>query len=155
MRQLKDKLCLKCNTSFSPTGSCQKFCQECRVIVLRESSKTRTREYRRRKGVPVGVGKGGSNQSRHEDSQYKNGIGFFMKIRTEIKANRRYCNRCQRDLSEATRYQWCVHHIDHDRSNNDEGNLELLCKRCHQIEHNCHRAFEGSTTREQSRRDLD
>lgn len=42
------------------------------------------------------------------------------------------CNRCQ--------YQICisilqVHHIDHNRSNNELSNLEILCPNCHAIEH--------------------
>jgi hypothetical protein len=28
-----------------------------------------------------------------------------------------------------------VHHIDEDKSNNDDSNLELLCKRCHMFKH--------------------
>ena len=30
-----------------------------------------------------------------------------------------------------------VHHKDHNRKNNVESNFELLCKRCHQVEHEC------------------
>lgn len=30
-----------------------------------------------------------------------------------------------------------VHHRDEDRSNNDPANLQPLCKRCHQLLHNC------------------
>jgi HNH endonuclease len=29
-----------------------------------------------------------------------------------------------------------VHHIDEDKSNNDDSNLEFLCKRCHDFKHN-------------------
>jgi len=30
-----------------------------------------------------------------------------------------------------------VHHLDHDRTNNQLENLTVLCKRCHQIHHDC------------------
>lgn len=42
--------------------------------------------------------------------------------------------------------EWVGHHKDHDRTNNTIENLSLLCKRCHQIEHECCKAFEGVTT---------
>ena len=29
-----------------------------------------------------------------------------------------------------------VHHIDKDKANNDDSNLEFLCKRCHDFKHN-------------------
>ena len=47
------------------------------------------------------------------------------------------CERCGKDLEDATRWKWCVHHKDHDHSNHELSNLELLCKRCHQLEHSC------------------
>jgi hypothetical protein len=47
-------------------------------------------------------------------------------------------------LISVGKYEWVVHHRDHDRSNNVDENFELLCKRCHQIEHECHKAFEGA-----------
>lgn len=28
-----------------------------------------------------------------------------------------------------------VHHVDHDKSNNKDSNLEYLCKRCHMVKH--------------------
>jgi len=41
------------------------------------------------------------------------------------------CNRCNYDQKRIL----VVHHIDHDRSNNDISNLEILCPNCHAIEH--------------------
>ena len=43
--------------------------------------------------------------------------------------------------------QWTTHHRDHNHQNNpkDGQNWELLCKRCHQVEHKCWLAF-GTTT---------
>jgi len=42
------------------------------------------------------------------------------------------CERCSYDKHEAA---IIVHHRDHDRSNNDLSNLEVLCAICHAIEH--------------------
>jgi 5-methylcytosine-specific restriction endonuclease McrA len=33
--------------------------------------------------------------------------------------------------------QWVVHHRDHNHANNVDSNFELLCKSCHQKEHDC------------------
>ena len=77
---------------------------------------------------------------------YKDGSYTYETIRQEIKQQKGECERCALDLSEATHYEWVVHHKDHDHYNNRRDNLELLCKRCHQIEHECWKAFEGATT---------
>jgi 5-methylcytosine-specific restriction endonuclease McrA len=39
------------------------------------------------------------------------------------------CNRC------GSKKYLLVHHKDRDRENNDDSNLEVLCKACHQKEH--------------------
>jgi 5-methylcytosine-specific restriction endonuclease McrA len=36
------------------------------------------------------------------------------------------------------------HHKDHNSHNNVIENLVLLCKQCHQIEHECWKAFQCS-----------
>lgn len=77
---------------------------------------------------------------------YKDGSYTYETFRKEIKESKRFCERCSEDLNTATKGMWCVHHKDHDHFNNEMSNLELLCKRCHQIEHECWKAFEGATT---------
>lgn len=77
---------------------------------------------------------------------YKDGSYTYETIRAELKVQYRYCAHCNKDLLDATHYEWVIHHKDHDHYNNSESNLELLCKRCHQVEHECWRAFEGATT---------
>jgi len=62
-------------------------------------------------------------------------ITYFMRRRLELKEELQACQRCAKDLTDASRYEWCVHHIDHDRTNNTDDNFELLCKSCHQTEH--------------------
>lgn len=145
-RKLKDKNCQMCGNIYSPTGSCSKFCDACRPESLRLLAIKGTRDYRIRNGliqIP-GVGKGGNAMKGIQDSSYKTGIAYFQNSRKRIKDERRYCERCKKDLLEATRYHWVVHHRDHDRTHNIDENFELLCKRCHQLEHNCHLAFNGT-----------
>lgn len=101
-------------------------------------------EYRAKKGLikAPGVGSGG-NQRGKSNHQYKHGGYIHETLRHAIKTQRRFCERCNKDLIEATHYQWVIHHKDHNHSNNPEdgSNWELLCKRCHQIEHECYTAF--------------
>lgn len=68
---------------------------------------------------------------------YKTGIGSFIKLSRVIREFQHNCSRCGKDLSNATRYEWALHHKDHDRTHNTPDNFELLCKRCHQLEHDC------------------
>lgn len=111
--------CIRCKQDFIPRFPKQKICKGC------------TKRGARR-------GKNHWN--------YKDGSFTYETIRNEIKNKVRYCERCEIDLLTATHYLWAVHHKDHNHFNNDVNNLELLCKRCHQIEHECWKAFEGATT---------
>lgn len=145
---MKDKNCSVCNTQYTPTGRCSKYCSDsCRKSVLKEKQKEYGARYNLKRGRAVGVGSGGLTKSGKDNFNYKNGIGIFSRVRHKIKEDRRYCQRCSKDLLNSTRGQWCVHHIDHNRENNDESNFELLCKRCHQVEHNCIKALEGAETK--------
>ena len=72
-----------------------------------------------------------------ENPHYKYGAGEFVRKRAEIKAKIGKCERCGKDLTNAGHYEWVVHHKNHNHYDNSEGNYELLCKRCHQLEHKC------------------
>lgn len=137
-----------CSTWFVPTGPAAKYCSICAIQIKLRKGRNNMQQYRIRHGLlkKPGVGKGGNNAKGVDDSQHKNGIGYFMSVRHKIKLDRRYCEDCKKDLINAGRYEWVIHHRDHDRSNNEDDNFELLCKRCHQIEHECHKAFEGAET---------
>lgn len=129
-----------CKKEYKPLGPAARFCPECAVRLKRERIRTRMQTHRIRTGKTKkpGVGKGGNNSKGEEDSQYKNGIGYFMTSRGKFKELRgNACERCKVSLVEATKYEWVIHHRDHDRSNNRDENFELLCKRCHQLEHDC------------------
>jgi len=136
------KQCKRCGDSFTPTGACAFFCPPCGVERVKENGRSGSLKYRMKLGIgQVGVGKGMANARGKDDGQFKTGISYFRRRRTEIREGRRYCQRCDKDLLRAKRAQWCVHHRDRNRRNNEDWNLELLCKRCHQLEHNCVLAF--------------
>lgn len=146
---IKKKECVLCNEIFQPTGKCAKYCDNCRGIGEKINQKRSSERYRYRKAVKegtlnrLGIGRGGGQLKGEDSPYYKNGIGYFHNRSKEIKDERRYCERCNKDLKDAVQGFWCVHHKDHDRNNNIDDNFELLCKRCHQIEHKCYKALEN------------
>lgn len=140
MAILKPKNCLDCGIEFQPSGPAAKYCSTHAEERRKERGRRGTQNYRIRHGLieMPGVGSGNNQKGGVGNPGYKTGIAYFMKNRKRIRDERRFCNRCGKDLLEATRYEWCVHHIDHDRSNNEDSNFELLCKKCHQIEHDAY-----------------
>ena len=143
----KDKECSICNVIYQPTGRSSKYCLICKSEQYKRIQKASADNYRARLGSVVGIGSGGLTKSGKDNFNYKNGLGIFAKIRFSIKERIRYCERCSKDLKDAGRYFWVIHHKDHNRQNNELSNFELLCKRCHQMEHECLKSFEGVTTR--------
>ena len=146
---LKEKHCVTCNSVFIPKGPAGKYCEACPTpSKTKEYARQATANHRRKLGYEVGVGSGRSSKNKGEThSQYKNGWTAYFALRhtlRELRNNK--CERCEKDLENATKWQWVTHHRDHDRTNASMDNLELLCKRCHQIEHECWKAFEGATT---------
>lgn len=145
------KVCKICNCVFYSSGPAGLYCPahtEERMVFLREKGRLATAKSRAMSGQikNPGVGKGGNPLLLDKNPQYKHGFYVAERQRSEIKS-RRYCERCQKDLVNSNRWQWCVHHKDHNHCNHDFLNLELLCKRCHQIEHECYKAFtKGATT---------
>lgn len=133
VRVLKDKTCSRCRITYKPSGTAQRYCETCVKVVRKETSD----RYRVNKGIPVGVGSGGNQGRGKGHHTYKTGIGTFRDLARNHKPP--FCERCQKALSflPSDRYLWCVHHKDHNRHNNELDNLELLCKRCHQLEHDC------------------
>ena len=57
----------------------------------------------------------------------------WRKVRAQKLLDNPLCERCEKAgrVRPATR----VHHADRDARNNAEGNLEALCKPCHEAEH--------------------
>lgn len=75
----------------------------------------------------------GKNKRKYgnENPNYKNGIMIYRREAHRLLGNT--CNRCGSDNNIV------VHHKDENRNNNplDGSNWEILCKRCHQLHHNC------------------
>jgi hypothetical protein len=139
-----DKICKECNTEFLGTGPAAKYCTKCAELKVKESIARRYNRYVTKHKIikARGVGRGNNQGSGETHHSFTTGIMCnFVSVRRKLKDERKNCERCNKDLSAATRYEWCLHHKDHDRKNNRESNFELLCKRCHQLEHNCQSAF--------------
>lgn len=131
------KSCLECSAT---TEGRAKRCLACKKrIHARKVAEFRARTGRIKK---PGSGSGG-NQTGASNHQYKHGGYTHETQRQTIKISRQNCERCNVSLIDADHHEWCIHHKDHNARNNpaDGSNWELLCKRCHQIEHECWTAF--------------
>ena len=131
------KICIRCNTEYKPTGNSQKYCLDCKDIVLKENSKTRSYKYAVKIGriKNPGVGSGNSQKELENHHSWVNGIGSYRKI--AFKTYGYNCNRCGVDVRTLRPYQYSVHHKNRNRNDNSAENLEVLCKSCHQVEHDC------------------
>jgi len=134
MRKYVEKTCITCSTVYEPTGPASKYCLPCSIQHDKENAKRGNDVYRTKQGRKVGVGSGNAQGKGEAHHSYKTGVGIFRRF---VKDK---CERCG-----STTFL-CVHHKDRNRNNNTPDNLETVCKRCHQIEHECWKAFEGVTT---------
>ena len=136
--------CQDCSAEFQPTGPRSTRCPKCAT-----NHKTAYhREYMRKRRGYTGKGAGSGTPTGEDHPGWKHGErAFQQRMSPAYKEKVRYCERCGLDLVEASGPFWAVHHKDYDRTHNTEDNFELLCKRCHQVEHECWKNFtEGSTT---------
>lgn len=128
--------CIKCNVNYIKTAPAQKYCEDCKDIrKIEHRIANREAAARRRRKAGCKVGQGAPRGEAHPN--FKHGRYTYETIRGEIKAEIRYCEKCSKDLLKATQGQWVVHHIDHDQYHYQRENLQLLCARCHLIEHDC------------------
>ena len=136
----REVTCYYCEDIFLSSGPGAKFCSKrCKKKVEWQKH----RDHRNASDNPMKP-HGGNHTGKvgRDHYAYRDGIGLFsMRLSREYKTHVRYCERCSKDLAEALPQFWCVHHVDHDRTHNTYENFELLCKRCHQIEHECWKAF--------------
>lgn len=139
MTNFKEKECKLCGDLFKPAGPAAKYCTVCGPSYRHELQNKLAYDYKIRTGLikEPGVGKGGNQYIGEDHPQYTNGRNTFKRRRLEIREELRFCNRCSKDLKYLGPYHWVLHHIDWDRENNTDDNYELLCKRCHQLEHDC------------------
>lgn len=120
--------------------------QRC-VICAKTQQRKRIHAWFWRKGILNGKGSGSSTGKEEANSMYSHGRSVFRRWAKERLEELSYCcERCGQTIDATVRGTWAGHHKDHNRSNNIKDNLEILCKRCHQVEHECWRAFQGVTT---------
>lgn len=126
----KPKECRACDAMFTPTGNAAKYCTECAEF-RRAWGKWRDSvvKIERSGGIPF-IGSGGMNRGQgkcHHTYRRVHLDNIYAKQEGR-------CFICYDPLKKA---DMLLHHLDHDRTNNVESNLEGVCKRCHQIEHEC------------------
>ena|SRR5690554_5791911 len=125
----KPKACKACSDVFQPTGNAAKFCTPCAEFrtawMVRKHSMTRHEKA----GRKVGTGSGGHNETGCHDQKYRQ--WFLMDVWRKQDGR---CGDCDIELSPDL---MLLHHIDHDRTNNELYNFAGVCKRCHQLEHEC------------------
>lgn len=138
------KNCISCGTSFVVTGRNHVRCSSC--------AKQRTKEHianwqtKHRTKFP-GVGKGGAPHSEELNPMFSHGRCVFRRwAKEKLRQLSNCCERCGVIIDPTQRGTWAGHHRDHNPSNNTKENLEILCRRCHAIEHECWLAFQGVTT---------
>ena len=132
----KEIPCRNCGSLFKTKGPASLYCEVCGPNIRKEKDKQLYDKYNKAKGVKVGIGSGnyyGRFNKNHPS--YKTGVSWYRDLVLRNKPH--FCERCSCEIDFSNSYKWCVHHKNHDRTNNNLDNLELLCKRCHQLEHNC------------------
>lgn len=133
----KPKTCQKCDSLYKPRGPAQKYCSTCGPQVKRQVRNLWFNFRRREQGIKIGSG----SVKGEEASGYRHGKSVFDRFAKERKEALQHCEECNKDLSVVSRWGWVGHHIDHNQLNNIYSNLKILCKRCHQIEHECWKNF--------------
>jgi len=133
--------CKNCGTYFIRTGRNHKWCKTCSD----NKKKQAINAWQWKQGILNGLGSGGKLEQ--ENQNYKHGLSVFRRwAKEKLKQLQYCCERCGKEIDARTRGTWAGHHKDHNRQNNTRDNLEILCKQCHQVEHECWRAFQGVTT---------
>ncbi len=136
--------CLLCNIIFIRTGRNHRYCLQCAKLKQKENVSNWQKKYRT---LNPGVGSGGTTGFEKDNPYYRHGQCVFRRWAKErLKQLSFCCERCGSYIDVAHRGSWAGHHKDHNRSNNVKENLEVLCKKCHQIEHECWKAFQSVTT---------
>lgn len=140
-----NKTCINCSADFVASGPAGKYCEDCQDFKLSEQRrKNRERNERARRAKGCKVGRGALPGKDHPN--YKHGYYVAQTQSGPYRQKVRYCERCGVDTFELSRWHWVMHHKDHDHSNHNENNLELLCKKCHAKDHKIENNFKGSVT---------
>lgn len=121
----KPRQCLNCHDTYVPRGNCSKYCDKCKELMDKKRMQDYHKKVYERKGY---------NQLGESNNNWKGGIGIYRQIKAPVE-----CEKCGAENN------LLVHHKDGDRYNNRIENLQSLCKRCHQIEHECWKALPKNT----------
>ena len=136
------KTCLDCGNEYKPSGRNQKRCPACS-----RQAQLKAMQSWRKKNIYKGVGSGSTTGFGTANHMYKHGQCVFRRwAREKLNMLHNNCERCGFTIDSSVRGSWAGHHKDHNRLNNTKDNLEILCKRCHQVEHRCWTALQGVTT---------
>lgn len=134
--------CISCNKPFTKTGKNHKRCTSCNL----EHKLNYSRIYYETHKTP-GLGSGSTTGIAEQNHMFKHGRCVFRRWAKERLKQLDYCcEKCGTTIDVSARGNWAGHHIDHNSHNNTIDNLVVLCKKCHQVEHECWRAFQGVTT---------
>lgn len=144
--KFKEKTCCVCGTTYLPTGNCSKYCPVCAPVMKKKIMKKNVHDWNVRKGIFKGTGSGCTTGVGEKNHMYVHGKCVFDRWARERLLSLGHCERCNTPLIRSERGSWAGHHKDHNPYNNTIENLELLCRKCHAIEHECWKAFEGVTT---------
>lgn len=130
------KICT-CGVEFLAKGPAGKYCNTCQPKMVKKRQENSYKNWAVKKGLNYGAGTGNhDNHPKGKDSAcYSSGKNIWVAARTTLLKEIGHCERCKKDLRNSTPYERCVHHKDHNKMNNVQENFELLCKRCHQVEH--------------------
>lgn len=115
-------VCADCLMEFVRTGRRQLVCQAC--AVLRHAKRVYKHRVTSGSIRQPGVGVGGGQGSGPMHHSWTTGSGGYRRFGPNA------CERCG-----STKFL-CRHHKDHNRRNNAPENIEVVCKSCHQKEHN-------------------
>ena len=140
---MKKYVCIKCNATGLTNGKYQKYCPDCGNNATKEN----IRKWHYQAGKLTGTGSGSTTGVGNQNHMYTNGRCTFRRwAKEKLKQLNYSCERCGTIIDATVRGTWAGHHKDHNDQNNIYTNLEVLCKRCHQIEHKCWLALQSVTT---------
>jgi hypothetical protein len=133
----KIKMCAICGVEFQPRSGAAKVCDGCRPEWQRRHyHELHVARYKQKGTYKWEMPKGKDSPS------YKNGFGIFQKIAFDNLPNE--CSRCGSTVN------LCVHHKDRNRKHNEVCNLEIVCKSCHQKEHDAAAHLFNEVTRQKA-----
>ena len=96
--------CLDCGIEVVKTGPRTNRCPKCTLMHKRKIRNAWHMQDRIKKGDPtVGLGRGGSNKKGEDNPLFKTGMGRFYAMRKEMLATINHCERCGKDLTNASR----------------------------------------------------